>query len=258
MSGPAGAAIGDQRRWNQILSAVLAIGFLFHVIPRPRAWTLLHLHKEDGLIFLTDFLERGWGSVFEIYSGYTHLLPRILTAVGLSLLPLEWFAVWVGVSVALVKVMIAYLAHGVYRHWVGQGGAALVAASTVLFMPIGQQEVLGNYTNLRWFMVLALVLASLARFSGPWVNSALIGVSLVAVFTEPLTVVALPVLLYSAVTARGWQRAPSVVGAVAVVANLTLVLRPGDRGDVLGVTYFLLNPSETVRQVAIRGVSTLR
>ncbi|WP_203567991.1 hypothetical protein [Aestuariimicrobium ganziense] len=241
--------------WRRIVTLTLFVGFVWQLIPRPRVWTVRYLHKEDGLVFLTDFLSYGWTSCFHLYSGYTHLLPRLITAIGVSALPLEFFAVYVAIAAGVVKTLLALFSYHVLRRWEVVRWAALSASAVLLFAPIGSQEVLGNLTNLRWYMIVATVLVALARPPGPWSAVGLGVVMVLAVFSEPLTLVALPVLLYAGWKATRWSRLLPVTSIVLIVVNMTLVVRPSDRGEVLGAGYFVRHPGDAIDQLMIRGMA---
>ena len=66
------------RREPLLTALTVAVGWLFLMVPRPSGWVGEHVHKEDGEVFLTDFLARGWASVFDVYSGYLHVGPRLI------------------------------------------------------------------------------------------------------------------------------------------------------------------------------------
>lgn len=241
------------RRWWLGPTLLMLLGFAFNVIPRPRSWSLMHIHKEDGKVFLHDFLQHGWASTFDRYSGYTHVVPRVLTGLGVTLLPLDLFAIWVGVTTALVKVGMFAVTYPIFRYWLANSSWSLAAASVFLFAPTGQQETLGNYTNLRWYLMAFAVVASFARFKSLAANILLLLAITAAVLTEPLTIVAVPVMIFSVIHARDWSRLLPAVGLGVIAANLFLILEPSDRGNVAGPFYFVVHPVEGLQQLSIRG-----
>lgn len=232
--------------------ALIAIGLLFQLVPRPNGWTLDHIHKEDGLIFLNDFVHDGWDSIFAPYSGYLHVLPRLLTAIGM-ILPIEFFAVWIGITTAAVKAVISVVMYPVLTRWLGSAKWGAVAAAVPLISPLASQEVLGNYTNLRWYMACVVFYIAWSVHDGWRTNAALALFGLLASFTEPLTVLVVPLLVVRAWVNRGWGKAPSLITLGAIATHFLFFVTPSSRGDVLGVGYLVSHPVYTLQQLMLRG-----
>lgn len=68
----------SQRR---VLLGVVGLGMFFLLLLRLDGSTLLHVQKEDGVVFLADFVHRGWSSLFDPDTGYQHLVPRSIAGV---------------------------------------------------------------------------------------------------------------------------------------------------------------------------------
>ena len=62
-----------------LFGALVAIGLVSQLMPRPNGWTLDHIHEEDEVISLSDFAHLGSASGFVPTSGYLHLLPHRLS-----------------------------------------------------------------------------------------------------------------------------------------------------------------------------------
>jgi hypothetical protein len=93
-------------------STIRPAGFLLLAFPLTIAVALLLARQvaiaawdtiwaEDGAIFLSDALTAPGGSLFEVYGGYVHPVPRIVAAVA-SWLPLEHAALVFALAWALV------------------------------------------------------------------------------------------------------------------------------------------------------------
>ena len=239
-------------RATRLFCTLVAIGLVFQLMPRPNGWTLDHIHKEDGVIFLSDFAHLGWASFFEPYSGYLHLLPRLLTGVG-TLLPIEFFGIWVGITTALVKAAVSLVMYPVMTRWLRSARWGAIAAAAPLISPLASQEVLGNYTNLRWYMALVVFFIAWAAQNGWRANVGLALFGLLAGFTEPLTVLVVPLLLARAWLNRGWGRAPAIIALSAIATHFVFFMTPSSRGDVLGVGYLLSHPANTFQGLMLRG-----
>jgi hypothetical protein len=239
-------------RDGRILVLPLLAGLVFLLIPRPFGWSLDHLNKEDGQIFLHDWLTLGTQSLFTPYSGYLHVLPRTLSMLGAAL-PIEWFAAWIGVATAVIKVGICALAFPVFRAWLGSNGWAVAAAMTPAISPLASQEVLGNLTNLRWYMAFVVFLIAWSNHEGWGINVILAVTGILATLSEPLTVLVVPLLILRSVINSGWARVPSVASLTAIAAHFTWFVQVGDRGEVIGAAGLLTHPVETLEQLMLRG-----
>lgn len=186
-----------------VVALVLAVGFL--VAPRLVGWQLLHVHKEDGYIFLADGLHLGWNAVFERYTGYLHVLPRLLAAIALQFPPAA-YPVVVGLLVALVRVWMACLTYWVLRSRGIPARMSAAMASLFVIVPVGSHEVLGNLTNLRWFGDAMLVVLFVGRLSGARAFAGALTAALCAL-SDPLAITLAPFALVALWRGRGPARA---------------------------------------------------
>ena len=144
--------------------AMTVLGSLLLLIPRANGWTGNYLFAEDGQVFLTEYLKNGLGTLFTTYAGYLHLIPRVITAGCASLGGPDAFAMCIDGGSVLVKVAVMALAFPVMTAYAKSWRWGLAAASMVLLLPVGQQEVLGNLTNLRWFLLFGALCAVIGVF----------------------------------------------------------------------------------------------
>ena len=237
----------SQRR---ILLGVIGLGMLFLLLPRLGGSTLLQVHKEDGVVFLADFVDRGWSSVFDPYTGYQHWVPRSIAGVCASG-PAGWFAGCAGFGASLVRVVLAVIALAALTPYARSTAWAVAAATVFVWAPVGQQEALGNLTNLRWFLDAGAVVLLV----GVWRRPVLIGlVSLVAIgaaMTDPLAVVIAPLALWRLVVLPGRAR---IVPGLFLVATLIhfLVLERSARSSE---NIYLTDPGGAAAQLGVRGLS---
>lgn len=213
--------------WLQrtVAAVVLGAGFLWLLTPRLYGSFANQLHKEDGSVFLTD-QQRG-AALTETYTGYLHVGPRISAEV-CATLESNAFAPCVaaasaGTRVAVALLMLTVLLPHLRNYW-----WALAAACLPVFGSIGQQEVLGNITNLRWFFDVAIVVGLLGLFRRPATAVLATGFVAVATLSDPLAVVAAPLALWRLLTARGWGRTVPA-GYIAALAVHLLFLSPSSR-----------------------------
>jgi hypothetical protein len=221
---------------------VALAGFVAQMLPRPAGWTANYLLAEDGQVFLTQFLQRGMGTIFATYAGYLHVVPRLITAT-CSVTGPAGFTVCLDVSAGLVKVAAMAIAFPVL---------ATYARSWRLFIPVGQQEVLGNITNLRWFLVAAAFFAVLGVFQRPGLAAYAGAIGLLAALSDPLALLLAPIALWRGITTPRWARLPSIALLIGVLVHL-LFVDPSARGERGGIADLLEVPSQTIANLLVRG-----
>jgi hypothetical protein len=131
-------------------------------------------------------------------------------------------------------------------------GWGLAAASSFLFIPVGNLEVLGNITNLRWFLVAASLFALLGIFHRA--PSALVAAvfAFLAATSDPLAIAWTPIAFWRAVGQRGWARLPGLAALFASALH-AIHLQPGARGERGTASDLIANPLDTIAQLLIRG-----
>lgn len=232
------------------IAVVIFAGTVFLCLPRMTGWTLEHVHKEDGLIFLTDFLRDGWGSLLHTYTGYLHVGPRLVTGVCAGGLPAEMFAGCIGISTAIFRGILAFVALAVFLPYATSWKWALAAASVILFHGVGQHEVLGNITNMRWFTDLAALLVLLGNFRKPGSAAAIALLAIVAALSDPLALLLVPLAIWKLVRLSGWGR---LVPAVYSGAGLVHYLLMNSEARVADWAFLLHRPADFFAQALVRG-----
>lgn len=198
------------------------------LLPRPSGWVGNHVWAEDAAVFLVQAERLGLKAIFVHYGGYLHVLPRLLVAGCLGMVPLDGYAACIVVSTVAVRWIMAVTAWAVLMPYVRTWWWALVVAATFLLAPAGMAEVLGNVTNMRWFCTATIVVAMLGVFRRWWQAVAVSFLLAACTLSDPLAIALVPLSLARLVTAKGWGRlAPAVVTALGILH--VLILRPSDR-----------------------------
>jgi hypothetical protein len=236
--------------WFAVISAV---GMVSLLVPRTTGWTGEFLHSEDGQVFLSEYLEAGLGTLFQTYAGYLHLVPRAVTIGCDAIAGPDGFAGCITVGSSLVRVAAMAVAFPVLaaysRSWRWGLGAA---AAAFLFLPAGQQEVLGNITNLRWFLLTGAFFAVFGIFRTRWLVAYAAAIALLAALSDPLPLLLAPFAIWRIIELRGWMRLPSFAVLAGGLVHL-LMLDPSARGERGGFGDLLEVPSQTIGQLLVRG-----
>jgi hypothetical protein len=170
---------------------------------------------EDGSIFLAEATERSVvRTIVDPYGGYIHLPPRVAAGAAASL-PLEKaalvFAVAWALTVALLAVFVYFASGSVLR----ARGARIALAALVALLPASGSELLGNATNLHFYLIFACFWAFLWRSLTAAALGARSGVVAVTALSDPLTVLFAPLALWNALT-RVSRRELAVPAALIV------------------------------------------
>ena len=112
----------DARRARMALLVLAAVGFAWLLTPRIYGPFTDHLHKEDGLIFLSG--EQAGESLLTTYTGYLHVGPRLVTQT-CAAAPPEAFAACVAGGSAGLRVALMVLVFAVLSPYVRRWGWAL-------------------------------------------------------------------------------------------------------------------------------------
>jgi hypothetical protein len=174
---------------------------------------------EDGSVFLRDALEEHLlSTVVEPYGGYVHVIPRLIAAVA-GAVPLEHaalvFSVGWAVAVSLSALFIYFASAEVFRSTWTRFGLAVLAA----FLPAAGSELLGNATNLHFYLTYTCFWALIWRSEE---RGALVTRSIAvaaATLSDPLTILFAPLVIHRTVVrkTRGALVIPLVFASGVVV-----------------------------------------
>ena len=241
----------QSRRVNLTVALVAVVGFTYLLLPRSGGWVGDHLHKEDGTIFLTQQLHGGLSPLLTIYSGYTHVGPRLVVA-ACATATTSHFPACVATATDGLRVVMMVLAFPLLAAYARTWRWGLAGAALFLFLPAGQWEVLGNVTNLRWFLVPMAVLILLSAYDSVILVVLASLFVVVAALSDPLAAVLLPLAVWRFITVKGISRLPAACFLPASILELSLI-HPGQRGQGLGPQELLRYPIDSVEQLLVRG-----
>jgi hypothetical protein len=244
---PADPAGPGRRAWSPSPAVVLgwiAVATVLLLLRQPGHAQWDTLWQEDGGVFLSDAYELPWSTTLvSDYNGYLHLVARLL-ALPAAAVPVPMAADVVAVLAALTVALLS-----AYVFWASEAllrtlWARTVLAALVVVLPAAGYEVAVNLANLHWYLDFACLLALARAHRRRTVLAADLLVVLLAVLSDPLTGLLVPVAAWAAW--RGEARDRAVVGvyvaALAVQAVLgALADSPDPYGPVvlaeLGVFY---------------------
>ena len=180
---------------------------------------------EDGTVFLsTAYRTPLFSALVTPYAGYLQVVPRSIAAFT-TVFPLRDAAWMLAASAAAARAAIAlFVFRASSGHLRSTWVRAMLAASVVL-LPVGGLEVLDNIANLHWFFTFAAFWAVLWRPSR-WSECVLAAVVMVlAVGSDPLTALLLPLVVLRVICVRSWRdQLVTMCFAVAGAAQTWAVL----------------------------------
>ena len=231
---------------------VSAVGAVWLLIPRASSWPVTHIFAEDGQVFLTQTLQGGWSTIMDTYAGYLHVVPRLISNTCAELGQNSYLVCSSSFTVA-IKIAGFTIAFPVLTAYARSWKWGMLAASTFLFIPAGQQEVLGNITNLRWFLVAIAFFAVVGTFTSKKIITFASVLVLLAALSDPLAFAFVPIAIWRIATLRTSRMSmPSVALLLGVVIH-ALSLQPGARGERGTIVDLLDVPTQTVAQLLVRG-----
>ena len=241
-----------------VLGLALSVVAWFRLDPLTRGT----LWAEDGVIFLVQRESLGpWRSVIEIYAGYLHVVPRILTNVAV-IAPIEHYAIVVTGLCCLLIGGIAGVVYGCTSGVIQSRYVRVAIASTTVLIPTGPIEVMGNMADLHWYFLWLTPWLLLARPS-KWHQSAGAGVvALLAGLTEIQTAIFLPLALARLGDRRSWPASCGIAVGVAIQISASIV-RPRFMGTsethgFLDITTgFILNAVVRIWNPALSGAGDI-
>lgn len=214
---------------------------------------------EDGQIFLQQHYEgSAWSVLFRGYAGYQHFIPRVVTALLVTVLPIDAMGVAIFIACALLTGLVAAAVFWLSRDLLPWTPARLGLAAVTLLLPLSSFEVVGNLAD---FHTYCLWLTPWLLLYRPRTRASAIAWGVVAfacAMTEIQSLLFAPLLLLLLRRdhRRNW---PIAVGYAAGVFGqlLTTVLLPRDshaawpgvsslvRGYLYNTVLPMINPHPT-------------
>jgi hypothetical protein len=223
-----------ERFWTWALLFLVVTGILF--FRQPSAIRHPAFSDEDGLIYFKQAYEQGAFSVILLpYNGYLQIIPRTVAAFG-NLLPLQLVPrFYAGASLLLAAMVFTFFYAANFRRVIASD--ATRAGVIVLFTLMPNSDSLMRVAYLPWYALLFIVFVVLMELpGGSWQRGVLFGALTLAIWSTPVVIVCLPIILFRLWRAadrrdRIWWTAVAIsVVAYALTADRTVIWnfwRPG-------------------------------
>ena len=195
------------------------------------------LHCEDGWHLLAYYLEHDDPrDIWRFYNGYLSLLPNIAS----------YFASFASPSttpyfMAMYALFIGAVAHTVFylkrfRRMVPNDHLRAFICLFIVIMPLGNQALFSSTAYSLWHLLLALLLLA---YVSPvtdeqhrlvwWSEIPLFIFLALAIYSHPLSFLALPLFFYNLVTQKGWQAKLFCAALIVITFSYLVVgVSPGD------------------------------
>lgn len=175
---------------------LLKIRTFFLIIILLKGWERLispGIWAEDGTVFLKQAFEHGLASLFLPYDGYFHTLPRIIAVI------VTW------IPVKLIPIFIVFFCYCVFVYtitfffapsykWIFRSQPLTFVAALILLLAPGQIEMLGNLTNLHWYLLLLLSVLALKDIHTPYTFSEIV-IAFLCISTSGTSIILLPIFV---------------------------------------------------------------
>lgn len=195
------------------------------------------LYAEDGRIFLDSALRHStWTSLHSPYMGYVHLVPRLLAEV-VSLAPIGRAALlFASLSAMIVAALALFVFHATAAH-IQSTPIRVVLASTMVLLPVAQEEVLNNAANLHWFLIFASAWVLLWRPATNWELGLGASILLFTGLSDPLTILLAPLAALRLLMLKGRRnQVLTAAFAAGVVLQLVAIVVTGAEREGLSAT----------------------
>lgn len=133
---------------------VLVIATVILLIRKTDSFLNPQFWAEDGVVFFLQQYERGASAIFQPYSGYLHLVPRLIasfadTFFNYSAIPFVYN--YLSLIVTLIVVASIFSPRLKIDH-------KPLLALTVVLVPHSSNELFMNITNIQWFLSILLII----------------------------------------------------------------------------------------------------
>jgi hypothetical protein len=188
---------------GRFVVAFVLLGVPLQLLRGPGVPVWRSVFGEDGGIFLTEALaSRGWGSLLTPYQGYLQVASRVV-AEFVAMLPLPAAAVAFAVISALVVSLLSAFVYSASAAVLSSRWARLAVAVAPLVLPAAY-ETTSNATDLHWYLDYACFWALLATPRRRWSAAPAAAIAALAVLSDPLAGLFLPLAGCRAATALGF------------------------------------------------------
>ena len=160
---------------------------------------------EDGTVFLSAAYRTPYFlALAHPYAGYLQVLPRSLAALTTAF-PVRDAAWVLAASAAAARVAVSLFVFRASSGHLRSTSVRTMLAAAVVLLPVGGLEVLDNIANLHWFFTFAAFWAVLWRPARRWECVLAAAMFVVAVDSDPLTALLLPLVVLRAISVRRWR-----------------------------------------------------
>ena len=184
---------------------------------------------EDGTVFLSAaYRTRYFAALASPYAGYLQVLPRSVAAITTAF-PVRDAALVLAASAAAVRAAVSLFVFRASSGHLRSTAVRAMLASSVVLLPVGGLEVLDNIANLHWFLTFAAFWAVLWRPARRSECALAAVVVMVAVGSDPLTALLLPIVVLRAIALRRWRDQLVTLGFAVAGAVQTWAVLTGTR-----------------------------
>jgi hypothetical protein len=157
---------------------------------------------EDGSVFLRDALNESFVSTLaQPYGGYVHVLPRLIAGLAATA-PLEQAAIVFSVAWAVVISLSALFVYFASAEILRSKWTRLSLSMLVAFLPAAGSELLGNATNLHFYLTYTCFWALVWRSEARGALAARAVVVAAATLSDPLTLLFTPLVVHRTLVQR--------------------------------------------------------
>ncbi len=188
---------------------------------------------EDGAVFFADQLKFGFfRALSSTYAGYYHVLPRIIAGAA-SVLPAQY----VPLAYNLAALLLASLCCGLFawpicRHLIPSDALRIAACFVMASAAYAGDEVIGNITNIQWFLLIAAVILTAfqetASAKPARVNFCVALAGLLIALSAPLALILSPWLIWQIFRKKGLARLPALSMLLGTVFEACTFLRSSE------------------------------
>lgn len=181
----------DRLRYLSLFVGCMLITWILYV-RKPDAFLNPQFWAEDGTVFFLTAYRDGIAALFQPYSGYLHLLPRIIAWVA-DALPYRWTPAIYNLAGLIGTWAVVAMLHSPRLRLPFPLGYSMV----LVLVPHMTGEIFVNLTNLQWSLSLLLLLCVLQEgaktMAGRILDSSIL---VLAGLSTPLIVLVVPIQLY--------------------------------------------------------------
>ncbi|MGK3958319.1 hypothetical protein ACLKOZ_19250 [Arthrobacter sp. R4] len=187
------------------------------------------LWAEDAAVFLRETVSLGsFRSIPEPYSGYLHVVPRVISGVAYNVAPIDYYGTMMSLLscmvVAGISVAVFFLSRALVQPW----PLRLMLAIIPGFLPVGPLEVLGNAANLHWFLLFLSPWLLLYEPSRLYAKALLLVAALATATSEIITGLFLPLAIWAIFWRKNfWAPAGLILGVALQLLVTSAVPRYG-------------------------------